>query len=126
MKKPQPSFTSGTSYGKGPSKKAMTFALPKVSKKEAFKESVKKGKFDKQIVSLKGGSQLSKAKTATAISKAEGVSKRQKRMAAQEYLGVNKKEYKTLTRSKAPSKKSSRMVGKAGSGVNLCRSPKCL
>jgi hypothetical protein len=126
MKKPQPSFTSGTSYGKGPAKKAMAFALPKTTKKEAFKESVKKGKFDKQIVSLKGGTQLSKAKTATAISKAEGVSKRQRRITAQEYLGVDKKEYKSLTRSKASRKKSSKIVGRAGSGVNLCRSPKCL
>lgn len=120
----KPDYTIGSSYGKGG--KQSTFTMPtasKMSKKQQFKSDVKAGKYDKMSANLKTGAQISKAKTATAISQASGVSKRQKRLAAQEKLGINKKEYKTLTRTTAPKAPKKKIVGVAGRGVNLCKSP---
>lgn len=122
-KKGTPDYTVGTSYGKGGGA-IMQLPESKLSKKQQFKSDVASGKYDKTSANLKTGSQISKAKTATAISNATGVSGRQKRLAAQERLGVTRQEYKTLTRSSAPSAKKSKVVGRAGCGTNLCRSPK--
>lgn len=123
MKKPvNPSYTIGTSYGKGKTMTALP-AIPQMTKKEQFRADVASGKYDKTSVNLKTGAQLSKVKTATAISNAEGVSKRQRRIAAQEHLGVNRSEYKRMTTNKVDKSKSKK-VGQPGCGVNLCRSPK--
>ena len=121
-KKRTPDFTKGTSYGKG-GKAIMQLPETKLSKKQQFKSDVASGKYDKVSANLKTGSQISKAKTASAISQVSGVSKRQKRLAAQEKLGINKKEYKTLTRTSAPKASKKKIVGVAGCGVNLCKSP---
>jgi hypothetical protein len=123
-KKRTPDFTIGTSYGKG-GKAIMQLPETKLSKKQQFRSDVASGKYDKVSANLKTGSQISKAKTATAISQISGVSKRQKRLAAQDKLGINKREYKTLTRSSAPSTKKGKIMGRAGTGVNLCKSGKC-
>lgn len=120
----KPDYTIGSSYGKGGKQSTFTMpAAPKMSKKQQFKSDVKAGKYDKMSANLKTGPQISKAKTASAISQVSGVSKRQKRLAAQEKLGINKKEYKTLTRTSAPKASKKKIVGVAGCGVNLCKSP---
>ena len=122
-KKKTPDYTVGNSYGKG-GKAIMQLPEVKSSKKQQFKSDVASGKYDKTSVNLKTGSQISKAKTATAISQVSGVSKRQKRLAAQDRLGVDRKEYKVLTRKSSPKAKTAKIVGRAGCGTNLCRSKK--